>query len=237
MNTLRKNQKGGDSIQRSDSIPELETIFTEHWKHARHCENERLWFTNIYVAVVAAILVFMRKICCCEQPNSDLTLVLVIFGLVLSVLGFQVMISLSLGYDHHITDIIMIFYYWDRMEFYRHPGKPFLFMSALRYFHEITIVLFAALTLYYGYLAWERLAVFHNQPVWLIGISLIIFAHVEGLYRWRWEEYIKDNWRFARALRKDTERRYEDWDKWFKDPDFRRKIIEDAKKQKKKKEH
>ena len=230
----RKRKRGGDIIPESECASKLETIFKENWNHARHCENERLLFTNIYAAVIAAILVFMRKTSCCEQPNSELTLVLISFGLILSVFGFQVMISLSLGYDHHISDVIMVFYRWNKMEFYRHPDKPVYFMNVLRYFYEITITLFASLFLYYGYQAWEGLVIFHYHPLWLTVVSVIIFGHIEMLYRWKWEPYFKENWRFQRALRNDIERRYEDWEKWFIDLNFRRNIIRDAEEQKKK---
>lgn len=234
-----RKRKGGDAILKPDSEAvlkpgsnsQLETIFREHWNHARHCENERLWFTNIYVAVIAAILVFTRETCHYEQADSGLTLVLVLFGLILSVLGFQVMIALSLGYDHHISDIVMVFYYWNKMEFYRHPEKPFHFMRAFRHIYEITIALFAALSFYYGYQAWDIFSVFHDRLILPFLVFWLVLLHTYILYRWKWEGYFKNIRRFKKALQDDTEGQYK---KWFKDPDFRAKVIRDAETQKRK---
>lgn len=36
----------------------LRTVFEQHWLHARHVENERLWFTNIYALTVGGLLAF-----------------------------------------------------------------------------------------------------------------------------------------------------------------------------------
>lgn len=166
-----------------------------------------------------------------QETDSVLTLVLVLFGFILSVLGFQVMVALSLGYDHHISDIVMIFYYWKKMEFYRHPKKPVLFMSALRYFYEITIALFAALSFYYGYQVWDLLAIFHDRLILPFLIFILFLAHTDLLYRWRWEGYLKDTWRFTRALQNDTEGLYRDW---FKHLDFRTEVVKDAEIQKRK---
>lgn len=230
-----KEINGGENIKNEDEkknedkrTSKLETIFTEHWNHARHCENERLWFTNIYAAIVAAILVFMG------EADFGPILALTLFGLILSVLGFMVVITLSLGYAHHETDIIMIFYYWDKMEFYRHPKKPFFFFNMQRYFYEITIALFAVLFLFYAFQSWTSLAVFPEHLVWPILVFAIAFV-IEGLYRLKWNQYFSECWRFDEALREDTERRYrQEWDKLKKDLNFRRKIIKDAKKRKKK---
>lgn len=52
-------------------------MFKEYWEQARHCENERLWFTNIYAAVVAAILVFMNQVNTGSQAGFNLSLLLV----------------------------------------------------------------------------------------------------------------------------------------------------------------
>jgi len=187
--------------------------------------------------VVAAILYFIAEINKDSETASVPILALALFGLILSVLGLKVMIALSLAYEHHKTDIIMIFYYWDKMELYRHPKRPVFFVGELRRFYEITIVLFAALSLYYGHLVWGPLELFHNHPLWLLMISAIIFIHIEGFYKLRWEQYFAESWRFTRILRNDTERRYENWDKWFTCLDFRRKVIEDAENRKKEKKN
>ena len=143
---------------------------------------------------------------------------------------------MTLGYLHHITDIVMIYYYWDKMEFYRHPKKPIRFGNVHRWFYEITIALFSVLSLFYLSQAWEPLAVFHEHPIWFIGVSIFIFVHIEGIYQLIWKKYFEKCMLFIRALRNDTEGRYRDWDKWFKDLNFRTKIIEDARTRKKERE-
>lgn len=37
----------------------LKAVYEQHWLHARHVENERLWFTNIFGVVVAGLLAFL----------------------------------------------------------------------------------------------------------------------------------------------------------------------------------
>jgi len=178
---------------------------------------------------MAAILAFIAEI---ESRSANPTPVLLLssFGFILSVIGFMVVISLSLGYAHYIGDITMILYYWDKMEFYRHPKKPATFRDVHRRFFEITIVLFTVLFLFYLSRTWEPLAVLHEHPIWLIGISIIILIHIEGVYRWKFEKYATECARFKKALQNDFEGKYrDDWENWFKKPSARERIIEDAK--------
>jgi hypothetical protein len=37
----------------------LKCIFEQNWLHAKHVENERLWFTNLYVAIAVGVLAFL----------------------------------------------------------------------------------------------------------------------------------------------------------------------------------
>ena len=187
---------------------ELTAIFKEHWNHARHCENERLQFTSIYAAVVAAILYFVGKTNLNEAKDTVPLLALIFFGLVLSVIGFLIVVTLSLGYEHHIADICMIFYRWDKMEFYRHPPKPIYFMDIHRMFYEITIALFAGLLLFYEFGNWASFIV-----------SAIVFFHIEGFYQLWWKRHIRKCWKFEAALRNDAEGKYRDeWGEYFKNP-------------------
>ncbi len=36
----------------------LQSVYEQHWLHARHVENERLWFTNIYMVAVGGLLAY-----------------------------------------------------------------------------------------------------------------------------------------------------------------------------------
>lgn len=183
--------------------------------------------------VVAAILVFIREVDSGNQASSDPTLLLALFGLLLSVLGFLVVIALSLAYGYYITEIVLILYRWNTMEFFSPPKKPFSFMNVQRYFFEITIAFFAVLLLFLASQTWGSLLPFHEHPMWCVGVFVIISVIAELLYRSRWRKYVKDNWRFMAALRNDSTGIYRDnWDTWFKDLNFRRNIIKDAKRKK-----
>jgi hypothetical protein len=46
----------------------LKSIYEQHWLHARHVENERLWFTNIFGIIVAGLLAFLGTIEDKETP-------------------------------------------------------------------------------------------------------------------------------------------------------------------------
>lgn len=213
---FEKGQKSKDEQEYKD---ELIAIFKEHWNHARHCENERLWFTNIYAVVVAAVLVFIGNAAYGVLADFDSAALLALFGLILSVIGFLVVTALTLGYLHHMTDIDMVFYYWDKMEFFRHPRKPALFGSAHRWFFEITIGLFAVLLLIYLPQAWTSLPPFHDYPGLLILTFITIFIVIEGLYRCEWKKYSNDCVRFRKALKYDFDKEYrKKWEKYFKDP-------------------
>jgi len=205
-------------------------VFREHWKHARHCENERLWFTNIYAIVVAAILVFIGNAVYgnnaqCNPADFKLAVLLAIFGLILSVIGFQIVIALSLGYLHHITDIAMIYYYSDNMEFYRHPKKPVRFGTGHRRFFQSTIALFGALSILYIRQDTLQDA---TQPepsliYWALPALLwiIISVTIEVGYQCTWKGYSIDCVRFMKALQRDFEGKYRrEWKYWFDHPSF-----------------
>jgi|GEM_PF-673654 len=45
----------------ADKAGNLRKVYEQCWLHARHNENERLWFTNIYALVVGGALAFMSQ--------------------------------------------------------------------------------------------------------------------------------------------------------------------------------
>ncbi|MGB3906523.1 MAG: hypothetical protein WBB22_16560 [Anaerolineae bacterium] len=63
----------------------LKGTYEQHWLHARHVADERLWFTNIYVLTVVGLLAFLKV----DQPLF-LRLGLLLFVLLLSIVGFFV---------------------------------------------------------------------------------------------------------------------------------------------------
>ena len=76
----------------------LEKVYEQYWLHARHQENQRLWFTNIYAVIVAGLLayigVFQKNLGLFPIPYSrvwtysPIEIVLVLFLTILSILGY-----------------------------------------------------------------------------------------------------------------------------------------------------
>lgn len=75
------------------------TALEQNWLHARHVEDERLWFTNIYAVVVAgASFVFREN---GFGGNSYLLYFLVVF----SILGLVVTVKTSYEFSNHLEAI------------------------------------------------------------------------------------------------------------------------------------
>lgn len=222
-----------NTTPKSEYIAKLEAMYKEHWNHARHCEEQIFWFTNIYAVVVAAIFYFIAETN--KSPNTDFgpSLVLVFFGLVLSVIGFFIVVSQSLGHRNYIMNIVTICYYWDVLEFYADPKKPVYYKVTHRWLFEITIALFAVLCIAFGYLALTHNRLSCEYWILLIAISVFFSFFIDRLYQERWRRYSRERGDFISALRNDTEGVYRsDWNKWFKDPEFWKEIIENARKEK-----
>lgn len=199
-----KESRGGDYIPKSEDAQELETILIQHWTHSRHCETQILWFTNIYAAVVAAILVFIGKIC--ESSTEELgpvylgsALLLAFYGLVLSVIGFLIVIALSLGHQNYIMNIVVILNKWGKTEFYRDWHKPIHYKTVHRWFFEINIALFGVLLLFYG----SSLTIFQEHPALLILIFVCFLVIIDGIYRGFWGKSFEARKKFIEKLHPD----------------------------------
>ena len=156
---------------------------------------------------------------------------LIIFGLALSISGFLIVIATSLGYLHYIADIVMIVYYWNRMEFYKHQEKPIRFGDVHRLLFEFSIALFITLLLLHITHSGTSPVLF-PPLVWPF-IVLGIFVFIEWVFRLTWRKYFRECWNFASILKNDTEGRYRsDWNRWFKNPNFHERIMGDAEKRK-----
>jgi hypothetical protein len=88
--TNDKNQPSENSI--------LEAM-QQNWLHARHLENQRLTFTNLYAAIVAAVLAFMG------QNGIDKNVYLVWFLLIFSIFGLMVVLKTNHEYGHHMQSV------------------------------------------------------------------------------------------------------------------------------------
>jgi len=213
-------------------IQQLETMYREHWEHSRHCEKEMFWFTNIYIVAVAAILAFIR------DTNDNLAFVLISFGLILSVFGLFIVIALTQGHHIYITNIVTICYRWNVMEFYADHKKAFYLKRVHRWFFEVTVVLFAALFLHYLSQVWTLPLAFREYWIWITAVSaIIIWAATKVMYRYEWDKHTRD-WRdYRKVLRNDNKGEYRnEWDTWFKKPEFWKEIARNPKEEKKEKQ-
>ncbi|MGD2246824.1 MAG: hypothetical protein PVF58_00340 [Candidatus Methanofastidiosia archaeon] len=145
------------------------------------------WFTNIFAAIFTGILLFIGQKGFNGQINPGSILLLSLFGIALSVIGFFMVIAFTLGHQNYIMNVVVILYCLEKSEFYRNWEKPVHYKMWHRLFFEITIALFVALSLYNGYQVWEPLIIFHHNPHWLIVLFVIFFGFIEGLFHWRWQ--------------------------------------------------
>lgn len=98
---------------------DLKSVFEQNWLHARHTENERLWITAIFGAIVAGSLTFI------SERNSnffDPSLIpLSLFLFVLSVFSFLCVIKLTLEFHQHIRFAVRIA---DKTDIGKCMGRP-----------------------------------------------------------------------------------------------------------------
>ena len=77
----------------------LKSIYEQHWLHARHVENERLWFTNIFGVIVAGLLAFLGT-----SEAANLALFAKFAGpfiLILAMLGYLLCLSWRAPFVEH----------------------------------------------------------------------------------------------------------------------------------------
>ena len=210
----------------------MEIILKENWEHARYCEYEMILFTSLYGAIVAGALIFMSRIDFDERINLSLAFFLSFFLLIFSILGFMVAISQTLGHKNHILNVLMILDYWNMTGFFKDPKKPFHLKRSYRYFYEITIAFFVALSIFYVSEILNPIEepnkLFILIPI-LIGVFIFVCCFIEKvLYRCYWEEHILKRNLLIEALRKSTGGQYycPNWDELFEneDPIFWNKV-------------
>lgn len=82
-----------------EEVELLVSVFEHNCDHARHVENERLWYTNIYVLTVAGILAFVIK----PEVDFFLKIICLFFLLVISMLGFFMSFRLKADFDDFLS--------------------------------------------------------------------------------------------------------------------------------------
>lgn len=101
----------------------LKIAFEQNWLHARHLENERLWFTNIYAIIVAGILVVLGSL---GFDKFSQFFYLILFLDILSILGIIVVIKTNAEFSNHMTAIKKII---DKLNLGKFMGFPYAYQN------------------------------------------------------------------------------------------------------------
>jgi len=150
----------------------LQRVYEQNWLHARHVENERLWFTNIYFIAVGGSLAFTFE----KGAAGFWPWPILIPVFIFSMLGFFMCHHMSIPFLYHsrIADIIQI-REWQLPYnyFYRINGKdPSKFGSFSGIFHWFYILM-SSFSI--GFLMHDLL---HN---WCTAVAAGCIALVAGL--------------------------------------------------------
>lgn len=84
----------------------IKSIFEQNWLQVRHVESERLWFTNIYAAIMAGVLAFIGR--GVEEASFSFYVPLLLFLILLSVIGVIVVLRLNLAFYQHAAYVLII---------------------------------------------------------------------------------------------------------------------------------
>lgn len=75
------------------SADHYRVIYEQYWQHARHNENQRLSFTQLYSVLVGVVLAFLTSR---SELNLSLEISLYVFLLILTILGYFIVYSLNI---------------------------------------------------------------------------------------------------------------------------------------------
>lgn len=102
--TIKQPKKSDDKFYGTSvkgSSPNQEALLIaleQNWLHARHAENELLWFTSIYAAIIAGSLSFLIR---GNTPLYGVPVLLPLFFILLSTIGIIVSVKLGLEFHQH----------------------------------------------------------------------------------------------------------------------------------------
>lgn len=83
----------------------IKSIFEQHWLQIRHIESERLWFTNIYAAIMAGVLAFITK---GAEISLEFYAPLLFFLILLTIIGIIIVVRLGLAFYQHAAYALLI---------------------------------------------------------------------------------------------------------------------------------
>ena len=158
----------------------LKTIFEQNWLHARHIENERMWFTNIFALVIATTLSFLATR---EINDSRITIILIIFLILFAFIGCFAITKLNIEYHDFKEHALFVVEVCHLKGFMAEPlgGKMgkleqifFTFTNLFLLFYTISAGLLCAL-----------LAILYSKSISCSTIlALIIFIILFIILRW-----------------------------------------------------
>jgi hypothetical protein len=77
----------------------IKSTYEQNWLHVRHVENERLWFTNTYVIILGALIVFSLR---SDIPHF-IKVSTLSFLILMSFLGINFSLRVrKVVYEHHL---------------------------------------------------------------------------------------------------------------------------------------
>lgn len=77
-----------------------EVILEQNWLHVRHIEDERLKFTEVYMALIVGIIYVVYS-----NNNYSTTFFLILYGIVISIFGIAVMLKVQIEFYYHLAVI------------------------------------------------------------------------------------------------------------------------------------
>ncbi|MEA2075626.1 MAG: hypothetical protein U9O85_07845 [Euryarchaeota archaeon] len=104
----KKSKENKNETNETVKIPNLDPsevdfikrIFEENWRHARHVENERMWFTYIYAAIIAATLTFLVTKDINLIGDNRILLLPILFLILFSFIGCLAITKLNIEYHN-----------------------------------------------------------------------------------------------------------------------------------------
>lgn len=144
---MEKNNRAKDG----DEKEMLKEIFNQYFDHARHQERQRLSFLNYYIIVVGIIfaVIFSQAL----FGEIKLKILLLIFIMLLSVIGFLMTIVWRIAFLAYISKALKILNSNDLKPFLPYKNvrikKPFTAFELFLFFYGLIFSATVALTIYF----------------------------------------------------------------------------------------
>lgn len=154
----------------------LKSVYEQNWLHARHVENERLWFTNIYVIAVAGLLAYTFR----KGEATFWPWPILVISSIFSLAGFLMSHSLVIPFLHHSRTANSIqIKEWQLNYSSLLPRGKFVSFSAV--FHWLYILMFSTSV---GFLVYDLLYDWARYKWWMASAAgLVCLGVFSGIYK------------------------------------------------------